>query len=131
MPLWGRKMKKFDLIAIIFLIIFVIAVPIGMVIYEHAVVAQNVIYVHSQENGGWGVKEIYAKVGQPITLTFVSEDVVHAFVLPTFNISLRIYPGHSESITFTPNKVGIFEFMCGVYCGAGHSQMVGEFVVEP
>ena len=127
---WGKKMKKLDIIAIIFLVTFVIAVPIGMVIYKNAVVDQNVIYVHSEDNGGWGVKDIHAKLGQSLKLTFVSEDVVHAFVLPAFNISLRIYPGHSESVTFTPNEVGTFQFYCGVYCGAGHEQMVGEFIVE-
>ncbi len=68
--------------------------------------------------------------GDKVRLKITSTDVPHGFALPTFKINRRLEPGQEEIIEFIANKKGSFEFFCSVYCGAGHKNMRGTFIVE-
>ncbi|EKE05086.1 MAG: hypothetical protein ACD_19C00426G0108 [uncultured bacterium] len=73
---------------------------------------------------------IQAKKGQLVKITFTNKEGLHDFVLEKFNVKTKqIKAGESETIEFTPNEIGEFEFYCSV---ANHRQqgMVGKFIVE-
>jgi heme/copper-type cytochrome/quinol oxidase subunit 2 len=77
------------------------------------------------------LKEIKAKVNQPVNITFVSEGTVeHTFVIVDLGVKETVQPGQKKVITFTPNKTGTFKFICDVL---GHTEagMVGQLIVEP
>ncbi len=73
---------------------------------------------------------IKVKKGQKVTINFKSDMGFHDFVIDEFNVrapQLK-YPG-TASVTFTPDKVGTFEY----YCSVGQHRvngMVGKLVVE-
>ena len=74
-------------------------------------------------------KEITLKKGVPVVLEFTSEDVLHGFNCSDLNIRSDIMPGKITSISFTPNKAGIFPFHCDNFCGSGHETMTGTIKV--
>ena len=73
---------------------------------------------------------ITVKKGDIVTLNITSVDVPHGFSLPEFGVSVQPAVGETKSVTFTADKAGTFTFTCNVFCGQGHSNMAGQFVVE-
>ena len=73
-----------------------------------------------------------AKVGQPITIQFVNDDMMdHAFAIDALDFYTdQIGPHETVSVTFTPQAVGTYQFRCPF---PGHDQlgMVGTFEVVP
>ncbi len=77
------------------------------------------------------VKEIKAKVNQPVVVSYLNEGTLeHNFVIKDFNVKESIPTGGRKTITFTPTKTGTFDFVCDV---PGHTEagMVGKLIVEP
>jgi cytochrome c oxidase subunit 2 len=74
--------------------------------------------------------EIVLKKGEPVVLEFTSVDFVHGFKAPDFNIRADLTPGKVVRIGFTPEKTGTFDFLCDNFCGSGHEEMAGRFIVE-
>lgn len=54
--------------------------------------------------------------GEPVTLTFRNMGKYpHNFTISALNIHTKtIQPGESDTITFTPSKAGLFEYICSV-----------------
>jgi cytochrome c oxidase subunit 2 len=73
--------------------------------------------------------ELRLKKGVPVTLEFVSADVVMGFNAPDFNIRTDIIPGQVSRLRFVPDKAGTFVFLCDVFCGDGHEGMSGQIHV--
>ena len=73
--------------------------------------------------------EITLKKGEPVVLELVSEDRVHGFKLPAFNIRTDVRPKDPVRIPLTPDKTGKFTFACDVFCGDGHDDMSGTLIV--
>ena len=91
-----------------------------------------------QEGNGWNYRDVTApseirvKQGEKVTLRIASFDVLHGFKLEGYGIeSTQIYSGKVVEITFVADKAGRFPFKCTIACGVGHSDMVGELIVEP
>ena len=84
------------------------------------VVARKFVYIPG---------EIALKKGEPVTLEFTSPEVVMGFNAPDFKVRTDIIPGQVARVTFTPDKVGTFTFLCDVFCGDGHEGMNGTLVV--
>ena len=77
------------------------------------------------------LKEIKAKVNQPVNITFINEGTIeHTFVVVDLGVKETVQPGKQKVVTFTPNKTGTFKFVCDVL---GHTEagMVGQLIVEP
>jgi cytochrome c oxidase subunit II len=72
---------------------------------------------------------ITLKKGQPVTLEFVTADVVMGFNAPDFNVRADIIPGQTAHVRFTPDKTGTFTFLCDIFCGDGHEGMSGTLKV--
>jgi cytochrome c oxidase subunit 2 len=76
-------------------------------------------------------KEITLKKGVPVILEFTSLDRLHGFKCAELGIRTDIKPGQTAKVSFTPQKVGNFEFHCDNFCGSGHGNMTGMIhVVE-
>jgi cytochrome c oxidase subunit 2 len=73
--------------------------------------------------------QISLKKGVPVVLELTSEDRVHGFNAPEFQVRTAIAPGKTTTIKFVPNKVGSFDFFCDIFCGSGHEGMNGKFNV--
>ena len=74
--------------------------------------------------------EITLKKGVPVVLEFTSLDRTHGFSCPDLGIRTDITAGKTTTISFTPDKAGRFLFHCDIFCGSGHEDMAGTFVVK-
>ncbi|HSW88656.1 MAG TPA: cupredoxin domain-containing protein [Candidatus Saccharimonadales bacterium] len=67
-------------------------------------------------------KTITVKKGQPVELTFKNSEGMHDLVIDEFNVKTKVIPGgQSETISFTPNKTGTFNY----YCSVGNHRAMG------
>lgn len=74
--------------------------------------------------------EIKVKLGETVKIEFINVEGLHDFVVDELNIKTKIIgSGKTETVEFTPDKIGSFEFYCSV---ANHRQqgMVGTLIVE-
>src|SRR5689334_9686088 len=73
--------------------------------------------------------EITLKKGVPVTIEITSLDRDHGFKIPELGVRADVKPGETTRVRIVPDRVGRFEFRCDVFCGSGHEDMAGEFVV--
>lgn len=74
--------------------------------------------------------KITVSQGDDVVINIKSVDVHHSFVINAYGIDVDLEPNEPQTIRFTADKKGTFSFFCDVFCGAGHSDMVGTMVVE-
>jgi len=74
--------------------------------------------------------EIHLKVGEAVALELRSLDVVMGFNCPDLKLRTDILPGRVTRLELRPDKAGAFPFFCDVFCGSGHEDMNGAFIVE-
>src|SRR5215471_7484348 len=74
-------------------------------------------------------KTITVSKGEKVSLVITSEDVDHGFAIKELGIDQEIKAKQTKVIELTPEKEGRFQFTCSVFCGDGHSEMVGELIV--
>ena len=73
---------------------------------------------------------IEVKAGQPVEITFQSEDTKHGFECKDLKLEKVVFDKETPAtVSFTPDKAGTYEFKCAKFCGMGHSKMKGEIVV--
>ena len=79
--------------------------------------------------------EIVVKEGDKIKINIESTDVSHSFTMNDFNdtdgnaINVFLPANEKKMVEFVADKKGEFIFGCDVYCGIGHSKMLGKIVV--
>ena len=73
--------------------------------------------------------EITLKKGVPVTIEITSLDRDHGFKIPELGVRADVKPGETTRVRIVPDRVGRFEFRCDVFCGSGHEDMAGEFIV--
>ena len=74
--------------------------------------------------------EIVLKTGVPAVLEFTSLDFVHGFKVPDLNLRADLPPGKTTVIRFTPERAGVYDFLCDNFCGSGHEEMNGRILVK-
>jgi cytochrome c oxidase subunit 2 len=67
--------------------------------------------------------------GVPVVLELTSSDVLMGFNASDFGVRADIVPGAVARLRLKPDKRGEFIFNCDIFCGSGHEQMNGTFVV--
>jgi cytochrome c oxidase subunit 2 len=67
--------------------------------------------------------ELHVPVGRPVTLTLVSNDVIHSFWVPNVAGKMDLIPGRTNTISFTVAKPGIYRGQCAEFCGLQHAHM--------
>lgn len=71
------------------------------------------------------IDALHIPVGQAVSLTVTSQDVIHGFYVPAMRVKKAVLPGSYNFLWFKPDEVGKFHLYCTEYCGAGHSKMIG------
>jgi nitrosocyanin len=74
--------------------------------------------------------ELKVKKGDKVKVVFNNKEGMHDFVLDEFNTKTKqLKAGESETVEFTADKAGTFEYYCSV---GQHRQMgmVGKLIVE-
>jgi cytochrome c oxidase subunit II len=74
--------------------------------------------------------EIRVKQGETVVLQFTAPEVPMGFSLPDFAVRADIMPGKVTTLRLTPDKSGSFDFLCDLFCGAGHEDMNGKLIVS-
>lgn len=71
------------------------------------------------------INALHIPVGQAVSLTVTSQDVIHGFYVPAMRVKKAVLPGSYNFLWFKPDEIGKFHLYCTEYCGAGHSKMIG------
>lgn len=84
----------------------------------------------SGESLSYSLKEMKVKQGDKVTINFTNNEAFHDLNLDEFSVKTSVIgAGKTESITFTADKKGTFEYYCSV--GNHRAQgMVGNLIVE-
>lgn len=90
------------------------------------------LIARAPDNGNWYPRRITVPLGREARILIRNiETVSHGFAIPDFNVSAgEIKAGEVAVVSFTPDRKGIFPFMCTVWCSDRHLDMTGELVVE-
>ena len=100
--------------------------------------AGNVIDV-AADMGGFDLKLVRLKVGQPVTVRLTSLDNSHhtdgggkhQWAVDELGVSIVAPPEGSNYATFTPDKPGTYTYYCDICCGGrANPTMQGTLVVE-
>jgi cytochrome c oxidase subunit 2 len=96
------------------------------------VVAKQWMWKLEHEEGKKEINELHVPLGQAVTLTMTSQDVIHSFYIPAFRLKQDVVPGKYTTEWFRPTRLGEFHLFCAEFCGTNHSKMIGRIVVmEP
>ena len=74
--------------------------------------------------------EIPLKVGERVVLAIRSLDFIHGFNIPDLGIRTDLVPGKITKVELQPKATGIIDFLCDNFCGDGHEEMHGRFIVS-
>lgn len=67
---------------------------------------------------------ITVKKGEHVKIMINNTDTTHGINIPDLGVS------GIDSVEFTADKAGTFEFECPTMCGMGHREMKGTLIVE-
>lgn len=67
--------------------------------------------------------EAVLPVGEPVRVTLVGNDVIHAFFVPQFLFKRDIVPGRESVFEFTIDEPGMYRGQCAEFCGLLHARM--------
>ncbi|MCQ8239482.1 cytochrome c oxidase subunit II [Rhizosaccharibacter radicis] len=86
-----------------------------------------------QHPGGQAeINDLHVPTGQPVRITMISQDVIHALYLPALRIQMETLPGRYTELWFNADKPGTYRLYCSEYCGTDHSKMQGLlYVMKP
>jgi cytochrome c oxidase subunit II len=74
--------------------------------------------------------EVTLKVGEPVVIAVRALDFVHGMNIPDLGQRFDLVPGMVTRIELQPKVPGVIAFVCDNFCGEGHEQMHGRFVVK-
>ena len=113
-------------------ILFLLAAVGTLVVMAHTAAAQETrkITVVAKKYE-FQPSRIELKVGEPVEITFQSEDTKHGFSCKELTKEKVTFDkDHPATLTLTPDKAGTYPFKCSHFCGFGHGKMKGEIVVS-
>lgn len=79
---------------------------------------------------GFSPEVIKVKRDDIVKIYATSRDVTHGIYIKEYNINVPVKKGQVKEIEFIVDKIGEFEILCSVYCGAGHHDMKAKLSVE-
>ncbi|MDR0792616.1 MAG: cytochrome c oxidase subunit II [Chitinophagaceae bacterium] len=77
----------------------------------------------------FGPDVITLPAGSEVNLYVTSKDVVHGFDIDKKGVNLMAIPGALSSATVKFSEPGIYRVVCHEYCGIGHQNMQGQFII--
>ena len=75
-------------------------------------------------------REIALKAGERVVVLIRSLDFAHGMNIPDLGQRLDLLPGLLTRLELQPAAPGVIEFVCDNFCGEGHEEMHGRFVVS-
>lgn len=78
---------------------------------------------------------IIVNKGERIRIIVEAMDVPHGFEIegfqiPDYDLDTVIRKGMPLTLEFSADEKGVWEFICTIFCGFGHSTMKGVFVIR-
>lgn len=108
----------------------------GAVVFNLTGVASDGVWTRSAVNGlnyWWRDFEpatLYVRTGDEVVIHLRSADVYHRFYIPAFEVGpVAVEPGHVETVRFTADRPGVYQYYCTSMCGGCHFYMRGWLVV--
>jgi cytochrome c oxidase subunit 2 len=95
---------------------------------EIDVVAKQWMWKFQHPGGQREINTLHVPVGQAVTLTMASQDVIHSLFIPALRIKQDVVPGRYTTLSFTADRPGTWRLACAEFCGTDHSLMAGSFV---
>ena len=74
--------------------------------------------------------EIHIPVGRPVSVTLLSNDVIHSFWIPALQGKIDTIPGRQNEVWLQADEPGVYRGQCAEYCGAQHAKMAFVVVAE-
>ena len=74
--------------------------------------------------------ELHLPVDRPARIELRTTDVIHSLWIPVLNGKEDLIPGHANTITMTPRKVGRYRGQCAEFCGLQHANMALDVRVD-
>ena len=74
--------------------------------------------------------EIALKAGEAVVIEIRALDFVHGMNIPDLGQRLDLLPGLVTRLELQPKEPGVIDFLCDNFCGEGHEEMHGRFVVS-
>jgi cytochrome c oxidase subunit 2 len=75
-------------------------------------------------------EEVPLRVGERVVIEVKSIDFVHGMNIPDLDQRFDLMPGRLTRFEVRPTRPGTIDFVCDNFCGDGHEQMHGRFVVS-
>jgi cytochrome c oxidase subunit 2 len=75
-------------------------------------------------------REIVPQAGESVVLELEILDFVHGFSVPDLKLRADLAPGQVVCLSFTPTARRTIDFLCDNFCGYGHEEMNGKFIVK-
>jgi len=97
--------------------------------YEIQVTGQKWNWLFTYPNG-YVDGQLHVPEDTPVRLVMTSQDVMHAFFVPTFRVKRDVLPGRYTDLWFEAIEPGTHEVLCAEYCGTSHSTMLTKVVVH-
>jgi len=73
--------------------------------------------------------QVPLKAGERVQVVVQAMDFVHGMNIPDLGKRYDLVPGQVTRFELQPAAPGIIEFLCDNFCGDGHENMHGRFVV--
>jgi len=89
----------------------------------------RVRYLRDDEEPIELANEIRLPVGEPVEFQLASDDVIHAFWIPSLGGKVDMIPGRITRLKLEPTKTGVFRGACAEYCGMSHALMNFDVIV--
>ena len=136
------RQKKVKAVAFGAIVITVLSLSLALLVSAFAPKtpppAANTIDI-TADMGGFNMKEMRVKVGQPVTVRLTSLDSSHhtdgggqhQWAVDELGVSVVAPAEGSNFVTFTPDKPGTYTYYCDICCGGrANPTMQGKLIVE-
>jgi len=74
--------------------------------------------------------ELHLPLNRQVRFAISSDDVIHSLWIPVFRVKQDATPGRVAEMVITPTRAGRYPIRCAEFCGAAHTTMTSEVVVE-
>lgn len=74
--------------------------------------------------------DLHVPVGQVVSLTLVSDNVIHSFWVPQLTGKTDVVPGHQNKTWLRAETAGDYSGQCAEFCGAQHAHMLFHVVAQ-